>query len=301
MMSDTTVVFSTYHPSPDFVGTVEALLPRFSVVIVDDGTPEESPTLDAAAQLGATVIRQPENRGIAAALNLGLRTAFDAGASFVVTFDQDSAPEDATIDVLRTTFDEVPDATATVAAIVPAQFAAVTQSRATGDYPNARRVIQSGMLISVGAYRRLGPFDEALFIDLVDTEFELRALARGYRILAAPTRIDHELGRTLPLKPFAPLPFTVTTMASTPFRYYYRVRNRLALTRRYFRLLPWRIMRDLAVDGAYFALIALSARPRRRMVGVMWAGARDGLHRRGGKMPTATAAQASEISWASSR
>ena len=45
------------------------------VVVVDDGSPRGGETLDAAAERGALVLRHDTNRGIAAALNTGIRSA----------------------------------------------------------------------------------------------------------------------------------------------------------------------------------------------------------------------------------
>jgi len=298
-MTELVVVFTTFNPAPTFLHAVQNLVREYPVIVVDDGSSQGHDVLDSAEAMGATIVRQEANFGIAAALNVGLRSAFASLAKFAVTFDQDSAPEPTTLNVLRETYSGIENAETTVAAVVPAQFAKVRQTRGSSDRSDARRVIQSGMLISAVAYSTLGPFDEELFIDLVDTDFELRALSRGLRIVAAPTRIDHELGRTLRLQPFVRLPFTITTMASAPFRYYYRVRNRITLTRRYFRAMPWRMTQDLAVEAVYFAVVALSARPRRRMARVMWAGARDALRRRGGPMPASVASHSTGISWSS--
>ena len=45
------------------------------VVVVDDGSPSGQELLDAAAELGAHLVRHDTNRGIAAALNTGIRSA----------------------------------------------------------------------------------------------------------------------------------------------------------------------------------------------------------------------------------
>ncbi|MCP1429495.1 rhamnosyltransferase [Microbacterium foliorum] len=297
--SDVAVVFTTFHPAEPFVDVVRSLCADFPVIVVDDGTDGISSTLDAVESLGALVIRQPENLGIAAALNVGLHAAFSRGSQYAITFDQDSTPRRDTVEVLRTAFSAPHDARR-VAAVVPGHFADVKQSSGAGAYPDARRVIQSGMMLSARSFEELGDFDERLFIDLVDTEYELRIIALGRHIIAAPTRIGHELGRTLGLRPFGALPPTVTTMASTPFRYYYRARNRVLITGRYFTALPARTVRDLFVDLAYFALILASARPRRAMAHVLARGFRDGFRGRGGRMPEETADRARTVSWSTS-
>lgn len=297
--SDVAVVFTTFHPAEPFIDVVRGLSADFPVIVVDDGTTGDDRVLGAVEDLGALVLRQPENLGIAAALNVGLHAAFSRGSEYAITFDQDSTPRRDTVEVLRAAFSALPESQR-VAAVVPGRFADVEQSSGDGAYPEARRVIQSGMMLSAGSFDALGDFDERLFIDLVDTEYELRIVASGRRIVAAPTSIGHELGRTLALRPLGPLPPTITTMASTPFRYYYRARNRVLITRRYFAALPVRTTRDLLVDLAYFAVILASARPRRAMARVLARGFRDGFRGRGGRMPAQTADRARTVSWSTS-
>jgi rhamnosyltransferase len=54
---------------------------------------------------------------------------------------------------------------------------------------------------------------------------------------------------------------------------------------------------DLAIDLAYFALVAASARPRRLMAAVLVRGAVDGCLGRGGRAPAKTQVAAARISW----
>lgn len=293
--TDVTVVFTTFNPSAEFVATVRAVLADFPVVVVDDGSTLATTVLDDIEDTGAKLLRQPLNMGIAAALNTGLRYAFSNGAGYAVTFDQDSVPGTETIEELRQTFDQV--STRGNLVVVPEQFAGVRQAVSDRPFSDARRVIQSGMMLDADTFKNVGAFEEALFIDLVDTEFELRVIASGGRIVAAPTRIDHELGRTVRLRPFGLLPITITTMASTPFRYYYRARNRMLLTRKYFGDAPVRILGDLFTDLAYFGLMVAAARPRRAMCAILWAGFRDAFRGRTGRIPDETYAKATGLTW----
>ncbi|KQR49529.1 hypothetical protein ASF87_12395 [Microbacterium sp. Leaf161] len=296
-MSDLALVFSTFNPTPSLIETVRGVAPQHPIVVVDDGGGDPHDVFPRLLDEGARVLRRPTNDGIAAALNAAIAVAFEDGAAAVVTFDQDSTPSPDTLRVLHATWKQASSAGQRVSGVVPAQFAEVRQTRSDDALPVARRVIQSGMLIPREAFDSVGGFDEALFIDLVDTDYELRSMTLGYRIIAAPTRIDHELGRPAPLRPFSPLPPTISTMVSTPFRYYYRMRNRLILTRRYLRTAPLRMVTDLAIDLAYFALVAASARPRRLMAAVLFRGAVDGCLGRGGRAPAKTQVAAARISW----
>lgn len=300
-MSDLALVFSTFDPLPSLCDTVRRFTSEHPIIIVDDGGRDPHGVLPQLSALGAQVIRHDDNSGIAAALNSGMEAAFAGGATMVVTFDQDSTPSRDTIEMLRVTLEHAMSEGIRVAGIVPAEFAQVRQSRSREALATASRVIQSGMLIPRAAFDALGRFDESLFIDLVDTDYEMRALAHGFRIVAAPTRIDHELGRSVSLAPLAPLPPRIRTMVSTPFRYYYRARNRLVLTRRFVRTAPARMTIDLLIDLAYFALIVASSRPRRAMLAIICRGFLDAFKGRSGRAPEGIAAAADRITWSTAK
>lgn len=300
-MPDLFIVVSAFRPSTRLIRLVGRVAPQFPTLVVDDGSgPDYDDVFDEAARRGASVIRLPENRGIAAALNTGLETGFARGYGSAVTFDQDSLPDLDTIARLLEQRRELESRGERVGLLVPGRFAEVRQARARGAVGDARRVIQSGMLIPASTYTTLGPLREDLFIDLVDTELELRCLATGLRVLSVrDTAIDHELGRMTRLLPLGPRlrVVGVRTMVSTPFRYYYRARNRVALWKQFGRRLFWRMAADTAIDLAYGIVVWASARPRRTFALIVQEGIRDGRAGRMGPMRPALAAAAATIRW----
>ncbi len=72
-----------------FIGSVVLKARRFvdEVIVVDDGSTDETATLAEAA--GARVIRQPRNQGKAAALNAGIKAARQLNAAAVILLDGD--------------------------------------------------------------------------------------------------------------------------------------------------------------------------------------------------------------------
>lgn len=275
------------------------------IVVVDDGSgTEASEILDALRSQGARVEIHRTNRGIAAALNRGIALALDAGAEYVVTFDQDSHVPEGFIAALRAASDRARSDGERVGAVVPEYFAGVRQARGSvsAPYSAGTDVIQSGMLIPATVMHAVGRLREDFFIDLVDTEFELRLRRAGYRVIAAHgTRLPHALGskyrreilgRTVRL-PGIPAELTL----SNPFRYFYRVRNRCVLTREYLRCAPGAVLRAAVLDAIHFADVLRVSRPR----GSMWRIQRAGLHaawrRRMGAMPSALVPIAAGIRW----
>ena len=76
-----------YEEGPRIGAVVEAARRHVPVVVVDDGSTDD--TVARAEAAGATVIRQVLNAGKGAALRAGFRHALDQGAAAVVTLDAD--------------------------------------------------------------------------------------------------------------------------------------------------------------------------------------------------------------------
>lgn len=298
-------VFSTFRPGGSALDAVASVASQVDhVVVVDDGSGSESDAvLSAIASAGATVVRRGSNDGIAVALNDGIARARSAGAEFVMTFDQDSSVEPGFVAALISAHDAATAAGQRVGLVVPEHFAGVRQQRGPAmPFGDAVNVIQSGMLIPVAVVAAEGALREDFFIDLVDTEFELRLRRSGWRVLAAGgVHMDHALGtkyrrelfgRTVAL-PGIPPEITL----STPFRYFYRLRNRLVLNREYFFSAPRQIIRDSLLDGIHFVNAVWVARPRRSLLRLYRAAVVAALRGRMGRMPSALAPVTAEIRW----
>ncbi len=111
----------------------------------------------------------------------------------------------------------------------------------------------SGSMIPLTVIRKLGFFDESLYMDAVDIEFCLRARREGMLILQSPAVLLHSLGRTSYYQLFG-FRFGVTHHA--PNRRYYMTRNRLQLLMRYAKDWPWtwRESKTMLLDAAKIAL-----------------------------------------------
>lgn len=99
-------------------------------------------------------------------------------------------------------------------------------------------VISSGSLMPVSVLDDIGPMDENLFIDHVDTEWCLRAQSKGYRLFGVPgARMVHTLGDSRKRIWFLR---RRNVPHHSPFRYYYILRNSILLQRRKYIPLKWR-------------------------------------------------------------
>ena len=252
------VVVPTYRPEPsELLALVTSLQAAgLPVLVTDDASPATfDPALRAIEALGVIVLRHERNAGIARGLNEGLGFAFDAGASWLLTVDQDTVLPSGYVDSL------IPWAVAGVGVVAAEHIA--DASGAIG-YPSrlidgqliTEEVMQTGSLWSVEVMQRVGGFDESLGIDAVDAAACLRIREQGLRVVLAPdVSLTHHLGTTRQVQIFGK---TVLATGHSASRRTTMVRNRLKLAPAEFRQSPIHAMRTLrrvAVNVALGALV----------------------------------------------
>ncbi len=240
-------VVPTFGPDVDLVARLGAIAGQVhSVLVIDDGSAADaSPVLDALEASGIEVIRNPSNRGIAAALNTGASLALQRGADFVLTIDQDTELVDDYIDVCVSAFTRpsARERVGVVCADIINRAPSIPEAYTDDGLGIVREAIQSGFVISRECLTACGLFDSRLFIDAVDTEFCLRIAGRGFVTVIVPgTRIVHTLGEEVPFRPFGRQQIRGGVPATyeyhKPFRRYFIVRNNVDLYFRYFRTRP---------------------------------------------------------------
>lgn len=281
-------VIVTLGPDREVIHHVETLIGRVGrVVVVDNGSGTDAASvLDSIAALpSAEVIRNPANLGIARALGQGAEVAVDAGADWLLTLDQDAEPADEIVSVAGRTFDAYPDRDR-IAVIGSTSFEAsragwVPKESRGQPWIEAVNVITAGSFVSLAAFRDIGGFREDLFIDYVDTEYCLRARARGYRVLAsrAPA-MTHRIGQ--PTERWIGIRAVHPTNHSA-FRRYYITRNRFFVWRHYWRTEPRYVAKDILAAHKELVKLVLVEHDRAAKVRAMAAGLRDGLRSVSGK------------------
>lgn len=203
-----------------------------------------------------TLIQMPSNLGLGAAQNVGIQHAQFTGASHVLILDQDSQPLPNMVERLLASSIQLESEGVPVAALAPVYADSATGPTSgfvrlgwvdykkqtilpSQDVVEADFVISSGSLIPIKVIDDIGPMDESLFIDHVDTEWCLRAKSKGYKLFGVPNaRMIHTLGdkRTrIWFLRWRNAPY------HSPFRYYYILRNGLLLQRRQYIPIKWRI------------------------------------------------------------
>lgn len=238
--TDVCAVLVTYHPDSGLGARLSRVLAQVgAAIIVDNGSTDAEMQMlrERCAGPAVTVICNLENLGIARALNIGIERALASGFCWALLLDQDTEVDGDMVERLLAAHASCPSGDRVAA--VGSRFRD-TQGRrieslrlaAKGDeWAEVESVITSGTLLSLAAYRAIGPFRDDFFIDHVDTEFCYRARAAGYRVIeTVQPLMSHTFGApTL----HRVLWSTTWTTNHSPDRRYYMARNNTALLREY--------------------------------------------------------------------
>lgn len=216
------------------------------------------------------LIKNESNHGLAAAQNLGIFFAKKKGFDYVFLLDQDSLFIGNTLYQLYSEMIQLREHFGNVAALGPLHapdrkgeifFPHISISKAgipkkiipkrNTKPAEVSSIISSGSLVPTEIFDKIGLMREDLFIDLIDTEWCLRATYKGYRIYSSTCAVlAHEIGQ----KTISFFGFCVPL--HTPDRRYYKAKNSVILfsIKHIPKLLAIRILLSCAVHHTYFIL-----------------------------------------------
>lgn len=292
-------VVVTYLPDAGLTDRLRAIRREFAPVVVVDNSDQPEPraqVAQACRDTGCELLPNPENLGLAGALNRGFHLHADRGLAWAAAFDQDSVP--------RTGF-----GLAMVAAAQQAPAPAVVGANWTDDaHPDrpsrhlrplalpfvyrrspARRavedvtcVIASGSLFQLSTWRALGGFDEDLFLDLVDTDYCLRAARSGRAVqVAEAARLRHRRGAKRPVQLAGR---TLYPAFMPPLRLRYLFRNRIRVISRHGLFAPHLVTFELLYTLKIVAEIAALEDQKAVKIAACVRGFWDGVLGRSGRI-----------------
>ncbi len=305
LCGDVAAVLVTHNPNLDALcAAIEAVASQVSEVFVVDNGSTGAPNLwrDKLSDECIERLRflpQSTNLGIGAAHNFGIEQARMHGSAFVLLLDQDSQLHPGTVARLRSSYASLTKEGFRVAAVGPryhdnarnrlSKFVRVgvfgfdlVDCKSQDTALEIDFLLSSGSLLPLSNLQDIGPMDESLFIDHVDTEWCFRAKAKGFQIFGVCDAVmTHALGEHR--KEFW---FTRQRMVPfhSPFRYYYMFRNSVLLYRRSYMPLAWKladIQRCLKI-AVFFGLVAPN---RFACLKMMALGLIDGFKGVSGKKP----------------
>lgn len=257
--ANTCAVIVTFHPDERFVFLLHRVTSQFpAIFIIDNGSsPAALEMLQREdSQPKITLISNPTNRGIAAALNQGTRQARIANFDWAVTFDQDTEIYPGFLTKMLDVFDKSGGGNI----IIGSNYDESHKSRKITKHrlddadliaKERKTLITSGTLIPLDIFDRIGAFREDYFIDSVDHEFSLRAREHGYRLLMSRQPfMQHSIGNAVDRQRNFRL---LLSYHHPPKRKYYISRNTVFTAIHYFSREPawsirqgWRMLSDLA-------------------------------------------------------
>ena len=299
-------VIVTHNPElSTFDRQIKALLPQVGNIIIADNNsgPQCSDYLaELARQTSAiTVIFLKENAGIARAQNLGAAAVERLGKRYVLFLDHDSIPGPDLVSGLYEAAEGLRKKGVRLGA-VGARLVDPRSGRENGFYSmrgwrwrrvycasrrkgllNCDYLNSSGSFVPVDVWKDVGPFDERFFIDHVDTDWFMRAKAKGYKCYGLCSGgLEHYMGddvirywlfgwRYMPRR--------------SPLRHYYIVRNSLWLYRRAYVPLAWKVNNavKLLFTLVYFPLFDVE---RGRQFKMILRGLWDGIRGRARDLPS---------------
>lgn len=263
-----------------------------SFVLIVDNNSKNHQELESRLPKNANtkLIQLPNNTGIAYAQNVGVEYALFNNYTHIVFFDQDSTIDSDFIRQQVTAFEHIRSAQPQLAALGPAfvdkkhgfHYKIVNIDRyglrtkidtQHVEQPFAASlIISSGSLVAADALRAIGPMDERFFIDYVDTEWCLRAHAKGYLIYVNPqVQMLHAIGDNSLKR----LRWRVPVHSA--FRRYYRIRNAFFLLK--MPHVPTLLaVREITFNLVHQLVLILCGQNKLAYVRSLWRGLRDGLN-----------------------
>lgn len=231
-----------YHPDEGIIDRIMEYVEELNALYLIDNSERVSETL--CARLRALprcfYISLHGNKGIAKALNVGLKRAHAGHAEWLLTLDQDSEIKAFHVQQMKEYIcNECPGRVAVVGGNCQDPFNPPARSAQKATYVN--KIITSGSIVRISAALQIGGWLNKLFIDEVDHEFCYRALSNGYSVVRLNDVIfQHHFGNATKNR-------GIVCYHYPPVRYYYIVRNRMYVFRMY-RHLPAVKERSMALD-----------------------------------------------------
>ena len=298
-------VIVCYNPEPAALEkTLEALQEQsVDCAVIDNASINRKQVETAIAGFTNTQLEGlAQNHGLAYAHNRGIEIAKNGDFTHVLLMDQDSVPLPGMVDRLVEV--SIQQSATNKVSAVGAHYNLENSSGRNGEsffvrfgalkfqrhycsqnddaFVKADFLISSGSLISLQAIDEIGPMEQDLFIDHIDTEWFLRARDMGYTAFGVcGASMQHALGEQTHQINLAGRRRRVPQ--HKPFRYYYIFRNSINLYKRGYVSALWK-WNDLQRLSLIFILYGFVKAPRLANLSMMLKGVWHGLVGRSGKL-----------------
>jgi rhamnosyltransferase len=290
--ADTAAVVVTWNPDNKLPSRIAAIGRQVHRVFVVDNAstgPAREVIQNLAKRGDIELLQNPENLGVATALNRGAHAAIGLGYRWLLTMDQDTLVSSVFMDGLIQTFLACPfrDRLAVVAAnyVDPAiEKLFARTNRPHLPYIEQPTAITSGSLLRLCAYAQTGTFQDDFFIDFVDNEYCLRLRNNGWRVAYSTTPLmDHAIGAP---RVHRFLGYRFATSNHSPLRRYYMTRNRVISGCRHWHSQPHAVVTDIGRFSGELLFILLFETEKCLKIRAIGRGALHGMTGRMGRLRT---------------
>lgn len=231
------IIIVTFHPNNEHLSIiVDCILKTGCFPIIVDNSENTKLLSDAFAEK-CKVIKLGENKGIAAAQNIGIEYAIKHSADIIGFFDQDSLVDyELIIEIKKALALNFVEVAAPMSVDLKTGKEYYSQHINRIGFPKdiknvqdkkiicADLTISSGTFVKRMVFEKVGFFDESFFIDFVDIEWCMRCRKANIPIwIVRNAKMKHSIGNNT--KRIGLL----TVNVHSPYRTYYKVRNAFLL------------------------------------------------------------------------
>jgi len=271
-----------YHPDLDLLAKQFASLSSQTnkMVLLHNG-PSPTGLQGLCAEFSVHFIAIESNIGLASAQNKGIEYAISLGADDILLMDQDSIPYPTMVSLLSEALAEHAGAAAVgprsvdlrsghLSRFLTDDDAVIRISNPVSDTAHApiqvAHLIASGTLLRASALPSIGLMRGEWFIDHIDTEWCLRARAKGWSVLAVPdAHLGHSLGDTVSHFWWGRMRHV---SHHSPLRHYYMFRNTVLLVKLHYVPTYWKAfhLKRLVQMFLYFIVLVPQRALRLKMI-----------------------------------
>lgn len=265
----------TYNPDIKILNeNIQSIIDQVdSLIVVDNYSDNYQDIVESTKSFSKVIlfIKNSENLGLSVALNQIMNKAYSLNYKYVVLLDQDSRVSLNLIDEYRKFLN------LDFAILSPLIIDVFKKDRSVSSTKSSIekicRPITSGGLYSIDAWRCVGGFDEGLFIDFIDYDYDQRCINAGYSLYRVNNAFLYQrAGNATISHLISGISFTGGIKFKHPYkynyplwRYFYTYRNNIIFLKRCFRspyvfisellLFFKRLIHDVFVEDRHFEIL----------------------------------------------
>lgn len=206
--------WNNYDDTAECLSSLESVeYPNTSVVVVDNGSEDDSINRLREEYPWASYILSETNRGFAGGNNVGIRHALETGTDYVLLLNNDTVVSEDFLEPLVSVA-EADDTVGIVGGVIEEYNSDAIWYAGATFYPLIARarhlrtverdvpystgyITGACMLISRGVIEEIGMLNEEYFFGLEDVEYSRLAVAHGWELRVVPrSRIEHKVSST---------------------------------------------------------------------------------------------------------